>query len=87
MIRMQAALIALLGASAIIPRGSPGLGMGLMVAGSFLGALMLLFGSCLLMGWIGARRLTDPGMTRPPETAAESTRALEREAASQRLTA
>jgi hypothetical protein len=87
MLRMQAALIALLGVSATVPPGSPGLGMGLVVVGSFLGALTLLFGSCLLTGWIGARRIAEPNMTRALHTRAASTRALGRETASQRLTA
>jgi hypothetical protein len=84
---MQAALIALLAVSVIAPLGSPGLGMGLVVAGSFLGAGTLLFGSCLLTGWIGARRVADPGMTRAPKTGAASTRALRTEADSPRLPA
>jgi hypothetical protein len=84
---MQAALIALLAVSVIAPLGSPGLGLGLVVAGSFLGAVTLLVGSCLLTGWIGARRIADPGRTRALETGAAATRPLGRETASPRLTA
>jgi hypothetical protein len=87
MIRTQAALIALLGVSAVVPLGSPSLRMGLVVTGSFLGALALLFGSCLVTGWIGARRVADPGLTRTLPVADASTRALGKGAASPRLTA
>ena len=87
MLRMQAALIALLGVSAIVPLGTLGLGTGLVVAGSFLGALTLLFGSCLLTGWIGARRIGDSDMTRALQPGPTSTRALGRGTASQRLSA
>jgi hypothetical protein len=61
---MQAALVALLGVSAILPLGSPGLRMALVVAGSFLCGIVLLFGSCLFAGWMGSLRIADPGVGR-----------------------
>jgi hypothetical protein len=89
---MQAALMSLLGMSAIVPLGSPSFPEGLLITGSFLGALVLLFGSCLVTGWIGARRIADPGMARAlrvsgVSAADGSTRALERRPPSQRLAA
>jgi hypothetical protein len=89
---MQAALMSLLGVSVVVPLGSPSLSGGLLVTGSFLGALVLLFGSCLVTGWISARRIADPGMARALQASGSSaadgsTRALGRRAASPRLTA
>ena len=60
MIKTLAALVVLLGLSTVGTLGSPSLGMGLVVTGALVGALVILFGSCLLVGWIGARRGADP---------------------------
>jgi hypothetical protein len=68
--RMQSALVALLGVSAILPVGSPGLPIGLVVAGGFLGGIVLLFGSCLVAGWIGSLRIAKPGIDRTPPSRA-----------------
>ena len=91
MIRTLAALVALLGLSTVGTLGSPGPSMGLVVAGALVGALVILFGSCLLVGWIGARRGPDPSVPRAwtsdARAGAPSTRTFDREPASQRLAA
>jgi hypothetical protein len=89
---MQAALVALLGVSAILPLGSPSLQMAPVVAASFLGAIVLLYGSCLFAGWIGAPRNAGPGIARTlPFSALTGTKAstdsLGRAPVSQRLRA
>jgi hypothetical protein len=90
---MQAALVALLGVSAILPLGSPSLQTALVVGGSFLGGIVLLFGSCLFAGWMGSLRIADPGIGRtlpsvPLTSAQASTGSLGRNPpASQHLSA
>jgi hypothetical protein len=89
---MQAALVALLGVSAILPLGSSSLEMALVVAGSFLCAIVLLFGACLFAGWIGTPRIAGPSIvwTLPSSALAAakaSTDSLGRAPASQRLRA
>jgi hypothetical protein len=63
-IRTMGGLIALLSVSGVAAAGPQSFGYALVVAGALLGALALLFGSCLVVGDVEARRRLEPDVTR-----------------------